>query len=219
MKLRRSAELCLEYPSYAKRRFVSFEEIEGCGKTTQIALLSEYLKTAVHSTHHHAGARRTAVGEGIRKILLKPETIHLTAARSCLLFYASRSQNIWKRSSRLSNEAEMVLATAITMHRWLSGLRPRHPAGFHQQTYGPGCAEYRPDMTLLLDIAPKSVWRGRRARNHGDPKTKDGLRQKTSSSTGGSGTVISRWRLRTREFNLSMRSGLLTSSIAKFCRF
>ena len=35
--------------------------------------------------------------EGIRKILLNSETIHLTSASELLLFYASRSQNILEK--------------------------------------------------------------------------------------------------------------------------
>src|SRR4029453_5537944 len=75
-------------------RFISFEGIEGCGKTTQIALLSKYLKkhSIPHTITREPGG--TAVGEGIRKILLNSETIHLTAASELLLFYAFRSQNI-----------------------------------------------------------------------------------------------------------------------------
>ena len=61
-------------------RFVSFEGIEGCGKTTQIARLSEYLNSRpmAHTITREPGG--TAVGEGIRKILLNSETIHLTSA-------------------------------------------------------------------------------------------------------------------------------------------
>src|SRR2546423_3538179 len=75
-------------------KFISFEGIEGCGKTTQIALLSGYLKkhSISHTITREPGG--TAVGEGIRRILLDSETIHLTAAAELLLFYASRSQNI-----------------------------------------------------------------------------------------------------------------------------
>src|SRR5499427_7736326 len=78
-------------------RFVSFEGIEGCGKTTQIALLSEYLKknSISHTITREPGG--TGVGEGIRRILLDSETIHLTAASELLLFYASRSQNITEK--------------------------------------------------------------------------------------------------------------------------
>src|SRR5688572_32593574 len=85
-------------------RFVSFEGIEGCGKTTQITLLSDVLtqRRIAHSVTREPGG--TAVGEGIRKILLHSETIHLTAAAELLLFYASRSQNILEKIEPRSEE-------------------------------------------------------------------------------------------------------------------
>src|SRR5438105_15264274 len=90
-------------------KFVSFEGIEGCGKTTQIALLSDYLKN--HSLSHTSTREPggTAVGEGIRKILLTSETIHLTSASELLLFYASRSQNIQEMSKPALDPGEMVI--------------------------------------------------------------------------------------------------------------
>ncbi len=51
----------------------------------------------------------TAVGEGIRKILLTSETIHLTAASELLLFYASRSQNIQEKIKPALDRNEMVI--------------------------------------------------------------------------------------------------------------
>src|SRR2546428_11518860 len=90
-------------------RFVSFEGIEGCGKTTQIALLSEYLKqhSIGHTITREPGG--TAVGEGIRRILLNSETIHLTAASELLLFYASRSQNIQEKIKPALERYEIVI--------------------------------------------------------------------------------------------------------------
>src|SRR2546426_6616778 len=90
-------------------RFVSFEGIEGCGKTTQIALLSDYLSK--HSIRHTITREPggTAVGEGIRKILLNSETIHLTAASELLLFYASRSQNIQEKIKPALERNEIVI--------------------------------------------------------------------------------------------------------------
>src|ERR671924_286816 len=90
-------------------QFISFEGIEGCGKTTQIALLSEYLKkhSIAHTITREPGG--TAVGEGIRKILLDSETIHLTTASELLLFYASRSQNIQEKIKPALERGDMVI--------------------------------------------------------------------------------------------------------------
>src|SRR5437879_13244775 len=90
-------------------RFVSFEGIEGCGKTTQIALLSEYLKrhSIAHTITREPGG--TGVGAGIRKILLNSKTIHLTAASELLLLYASRSQNIKEKITTTRQKNVMVI--------------------------------------------------------------------------------------------------------------
>src|SRR5271163_2282868 len=90
-------------------RFVSFEGIEGCGKTTQIGLLSALLKQRdlPYTITREPGG--TAVGEGIRKILLHSDTIHITAASELLLFYASRSQNIEERIKPALQQGEIVV--------------------------------------------------------------------------------------------------------------
>src|SRR5215510_5906243 len=90
-------------------RFLSFEGIEGCGKTTQIGILSEYFaaRGIAHTITREPGG--TAVGEAIRKILLNSETIHLTAASELLLFYASRSQNITEKIKPALANGEIVI--------------------------------------------------------------------------------------------------------------
>src|ERR1051326_4656373 len=148
-------------------RFVSFEGIEGCGKTTQITLLSEYLKkrSIAHTITREPGG--TAVGEGIRKILLNSETIHLTAASELLLFYASRSQNIQEKIKPALQRSEVVICDRY------------YHASMAYQGYGRGipldfiwkltdlvCTPYRPDVTFLLDIEPEIGLARARARNH-----------------------------------------------------
>jgi dTMP kinase len=152
-------------------RFVSFEGIEGCGKTTQIALLSDYLKkkSIPHTITREPGG--TAVGEGIRKILLHSETIHLTAASELLLFYASRSQNIQEKIKPALERGEMVICDRY------------YHASMAYQGYGRGisldfiqkltdlvCHPFRPDVTFLLDIEPELGLARARARNHGRPE-------------------------------------------------
>ena len=151
-----------------KGRFVSFEGIEGCGKTTQIALLSDYLKqqSIPHTITREPGG--TAVGEGIRKILLDSETIHLTAASELLLFFASRSQNIQEKIKPALERGEMVICDRY-YHASLAyqGYGRGIPLDFIRKLTDLVVADFRPDMTLLLDIEPEVGLARARARNHG----------------------------------------------------
>lgn len=148
-------------------KFVSFEGIEGCGKTTQIALLSEYLKKRglPHTITREPGG--TAVGEGIRKILLNSETIHLTTASELLLFYASRSQNIYEKIKPALERNEMVICDRY-YHASMAyqGYGRGIPLDFIQKLTDLVCAPYRPDVTFLLDIEPEVGLARARARNH-----------------------------------------------------
>jgi dTMP kinase len=147
-------------------RFLSFEGIEGCGKTTQIAILSEYLtrRSIPFTVTREPGG--TAVGEGIRKILLNSETIHLTAASELLLFYASRSQNIAEKILPSLARGEVVICDRF-YHASMAyqGYGRGIPLEFIEKLTDLVCGEHRPEITLLLDIAPEIGLSRARARN------------------------------------------------------
>jgi dTMP kinase len=149
-------------------RFVSFEGIEGCGKTTQIGILSEYLKSRnipFTVTREPGG---TAVGEGIRKILLHSETIHLTAASELLLFYASRSQNITEKIIPSLKRGEMVICDRFyDASMAYQGYGRGIPLDFIEKVTDLVCDGYRPELTILLDIDPHIGLARARTRNHG----------------------------------------------------
>lgn len=148
-------------------RFVSFEGIEGCGKTTQIELLSNYLKSRSmpHTITREPGG--TAVGEGIRKILLNSETIHLTAASELLLFYASRSQNIAEKIRPALERGETVVCDRF-YHASMAyqGYGRGIPLDFIDKVTDLVCDPYRPELTILLDIDPAIGLTRARARNN-----------------------------------------------------
>jgi dTMP kinase len=147
-------------------RFVSFEGIEGCGKTTQIALLSNVLteRGVPHSVTREPGG--TAVGEGIRKILLNSETIHLTAAAELLLFYASRSQNILEKIEPSLTRGEVVICDRF-YHASMAyqGYGRGIPIEFIEKLTDLVCGERRPEITILLDIEPEVGLSRARSRN------------------------------------------------------
>ena len=148
--------------------FVSFEGIEGCGKTTQISELSTALtrRNVAHTVTREPGG--TDVGDGIRRILLNSETIHLTPAAELLLFYASRSQNIEEKIRPALERGDVVICDRF------------FDASLAYQGYGRGlplelidsltdlvCAENRPELTILLDIEPETGLARARKRNSG----------------------------------------------------
>jgi len=74
--------------------FITFEGVEGSGKTTQIRRLEKYLnrKGIPCVTTREPGG--TPIGEKIRKILLNPDHHSLTALSELLLYEAARSQHV-----------------------------------------------------------------------------------------------------------------------------
>ena len=73
--------------------FITFEGIDGCGKTTQIRLLAGELRMRgleVVSTREPGG---TALGKRLRDVLLDPQ-IEVEPLAELLLFAADRAQHV-----------------------------------------------------------------------------------------------------------------------------
>ena len=72
-------------------KFISFEGIDGCGKTTQINLLSKYLSDKKISNSIIREPGDTKVSEALRKILLDNKN-QINSVTEVLLFLSARSQ-------------------------------------------------------------------------------------------------------------------------------
>ena len=132
-------------------KIISFEGIEGVGKSTQIDLLHDYLLNAGKTVKKFREPGSTIPSEKIRNILLDAN-ITLTSQTELLLMYASRSELV--ASEILSNQFDFIL-----LDRYFD-------ASMAYQGYGRNLDKDfinslktfinapDPDLTILLDIDP-----------------------------------------------------------------
>jgi len=72
--------------------FITFEGIDGCGKTTQVELLKSYFEKSGNEVISIREPGSTNISEQIRKILLNPENKELSSESEALLFASARAQ-------------------------------------------------------------------------------------------------------------------------------
>lgn len=90
-------------------RFITFEGIEGCGKTTQIRMAGEYLvrrRIPFISTAEPGGS---ALGNRIREILVNRASYEINAEAEVFLFLAARAQHVRETIIPALKNNQMVL--------------------------------------------------------------------------------------------------------------
>ena len=75
-----------------KQRLISFEGIDGSGKSTQINLLAEWLFEKGVDCIIVREPGGTSISERIRDILLDKKNLHLTGEAESFLFLSARAQ-------------------------------------------------------------------------------------------------------------------------------
>ena len=158
----------------ADGKLIVFEGPEGAGKTTQLRRLSERLGSDGIQSVAVREPGGTPVGDAIREILLDPER-EITDATEALLFMASRAE-LTAREIRPS----LARGTVVLLDRFFLST-------YAYQVAGRGLAEEEvraanrlatgdlvPDLTLLLDIAPREGLARADARGDRDRMEKSG---------------------------------------------
>ena len=146
----------------ARGRFISFEGIDGAGKTTQIDGLERLIRAAGREVVRTREPGGTPLGEKIRGLLLSDE---MTPRTETLLFFAARAEHV-----------EKVIKPALARGAWVLSDRFTD-ATYAYQTGGKGMrgeevealeawtlAGFSPDVTVLFDLPPEVAARRRTIR-------------------------------------------------------
>jgi dTMP kinase len=152
--------------------FLTFEGIDGCGKTTQLGLLAKRLREHGREVVETVEPGGTFAGRAIRAILLDPQHHNLNARTELLLYFASRAQNIAEIIKPALERGAVVLCDRFTDSTIVYQGAGR---GLDQATilklHRIACADLFPDLTLLLDIDLETSLSRARRRNRSTGST------------------------------------------------
>ncbi len=140
----------------SKGKFITFEGSEGCGKSTQIKLLSEALikqGRAVLTTREPGG---TDVGEEIRKILMNPEHVELTDLTEVFLYEAARAQLVNEVIIPALDSGHIILCDRFSESTLAyQGYGGKISVEWIQKIDQMARGGLSPDLTLFIDVDPE----------------------------------------------------------------
>jgi len=133
--------------------FISFEGIEGTGKSTHVRLLADHLRGLGHTVIQTAEPGGTPISLKIRELLLSLDSSGMDYMTELLLYNAARVQHIREVISPALRQGDIVITDRFS------------DSTLAYQGYGRGIDRQviealdavatnsmRPDLTLLLDI-------------------------------------------------------------------
>ncbi len=152
--------------------FITFEGIEGSGKTTQIALLEEYLYRKGEPVLRTREPGGTKIGDAIRHLLLDLSNSKMDPKAELFLYLASRAQHIAEVIRPALESGKTVLCDRFTDATIAYQRYGREIAAVEvEQAAAVAAKGVSPVLTFLLDIEPKKAvarLTGRREINHLD---------------------------------------------------
>lgn len=137
--------------------FLTLEGIDGCGKSTQAAMLAERLAEegiAVAATREPGG---TPIGEAVRALLLNPAHQNMSPACEALLYAASRAQHVQEVIAPALDQGRVVVCERFVdsslVYQGLGlGLGMDAVAGINHLATG----GLSPDLTIYFDVEPSA---------------------------------------------------------------
>jgi len=160
----------------SRGKFITFEGCDGCGKSTQLRLLSEYLtKHAIgHIFTREPGGGK--ISEAIREILLSGKNMEMTDECEALLYAASRVQHLSDRVEPALSEGKLVICdryvdSSLAYQAYARGLG----MDFVTKINAYALSHYRPDVTIFIDLTPEEAFKRKHGADENDRLEQAGM--------------------------------------------
>lgn len=133
--------------------FITFEGVEGAGKSTQIKKLGNYLRKKKLDFIILREPGGTVLGEQLRKILLKDKNLKIDSITETLLMMVSRRELLIQKIFPALKENKVVLCdrfidSTIAYQGYGRGVEVE----WIEKIFKLVCFNFYPDLTFLLDI-------------------------------------------------------------------
>ena len=159
-----------------KGKFVTFEGCDGCGKSTQLKMLSDYLQkeNIAHVFTREPGGSKIA--EAIREILLNGKNAEMTDECEALLYAAARMQHLHDKVEPALEEDTLVICdryvdSSLAYQAYARGLGVE----FVEKINAFALEKYSPDVTIFIDLTPEAAFQRKRGADENDRLEQAGM--------------------------------------------
>ena len=145
------------------RRFIVFDGVEGCGKSTQARLLAEALREAGEQVVLTLEPGGTPVGQAVRQCLLDPAYPEMHELTEAFLFCADRAQHVLEVVRPALDRGQIVISdryssSTMVYQGYAGGLGPDAVEALNALATG----GLQPDLLIVLDLDPLEGMRRKR---------------------------------------------------------
>tara|TARA_B100000674_G_scaffold71783_1_gene49553 strand:+ start:229 stop:855 length:627 start_codon:yes stop_codon:yes gene_type:complete len=156
-----------------KGYFISFEGIDGSGKSTQIELLAKFLKNLSFEVVITREPGGSVGGEQIRNLLLQGETDRWSAETEILLFTAARRDHLERIILPALGDGKIVICDRFTdstrMYQGMRGSNLRNLVELLNEKV----IKCDPDLTIIIDINPETALKRAKSRKTVEERFED----------------------------------------------
>lgn len=136
-----------------KGLFITFEGIDGCGKSTQIVKAAEYLKEKGISLIVTREPGGTPLGEKIRELILSPQNSEMKNSCELLLYLSARAQHVEEKIKPALEKGAAVLCDRYQEATFAyQGFGRGYPLNLLQELNAFATGGLVPSKTFIFDI-------------------------------------------------------------------